>query len=204
MHTFETFLIRLSCLAFITVSWTYFKMKLISNHYCSATVLCMCLCGYFFPQESEGGLYVCMNTFLGFGREHVERHYRKTGQSVYMHLKRHVKEVRKTTGLIFHFSLVWLLQSWFLRDWHVDLLMPCQQDAIIVHICAEMNSFKHFICRCTFIHEYKVLICGCTSQQHSSRDGEKTTKLLRLHCYPVILIRSKNHEVTKLCVVKVK
>uniref|UniRef100_A0A8C1CEW2 Ubiquitin carboxyl-terminal hydrolase n=1 Tax=Cyprinus carpio carpio TaxID=630221 RepID=A0A8C1CEW2_CYPCA len=40
--------------------------------------------------ESEGGLYVCMNTFLGFGREHVERHYHKTGQSVYMHLKRHL------------------------------------------------------------------------------------------------------------------
>ncbi|XP_018615074.1 ubiquitin carboxyl-terminal hydrolase 13 isoform X1 [Scleropages formosus] len=46
--------------------------------------------------ESEGGLYVCMNTFLGFGREHVERHYRKTGQSVYMHLKRTIKE--KATG----------------------------------------------------------------------------------------------------------
>ncbi|KAJ8409410.1 hypothetical protein AAFF_G00228110 [Aldrovandia affinis] len=46
--------------------------------------------------ESEGGLYVCMSTFLGFGREHVERHYRKTGQSVYMHLKRTVKE--KSTG----------------------------------------------------------------------------------------------------------
>ncbi|XP_061097803.1 ubiquitin carboxyl-terminal hydrolase 13-like isoform X1 [Conger conger] len=46
--------------------------------------------------ESEGGLYVCMSTFLGFGREHVERHYRKTGQSVYMHLKRTVKE--KATG----------------------------------------------------------------------------------------------------------
>ena len=55
------------------------------------------------PQESEGGLYVCMNTFLGFGREHVERHYRKTGQSVYMHLKRHVKEVRFTPVL--HFLL---------------------------------------------------------------------------------------------------
>ena len=53
------------------------------------------------PQESEGGLYVCMNTFLGFGREHVERHYRKTGQSVYMHLKRHVKEVRFTPALHF-------------------------------------------------------------------------------------------------------
>ncbi|RXM30525.1 Ubiquitin carboxyl-terminal hydrolase 13 [Acipenser ruthenus] len=46
--------------------------------------------------ESEGGLYVCMNTFLGFGREHVERHYRKTGQCVYMHLKRTFKE--KATG----------------------------------------------------------------------------------------------------------
>ncbi|KAK3574764.1 hypothetical protein QTP86_017512 [Hemibagrus guttatus] len=54
-------------------------------------------CAFSFESpESEGGLYVCMNTFLGFGREHVERHYRKTGQSVYMHLKRHVKE--KATG----------------------------------------------------------------------------------------------------------
>ncbi|KAI4829450.1 hypothetical protein KUCAC02_023490 [Chaenocephalus aceratus] len=54
-------------------------------------------CAFSFDSpESEGGLYVCMNTFLGFGREHVERHYRKTGQSVYMHLKRHVKE--RNTG----------------------------------------------------------------------------------------------------------
>lgn len=37
---------------------------------------------------------MCMNTFLGFGREHIERHYRKTGQCVYLHLKRHVIEVR--------------------------------------------------------------------------------------------------------------
>uniref|UniRef100_A0A669BNQ4 Ubiquitin carboxyl-terminal hydrolase n=1 Tax=Oreochromis niloticus TaxID=8128 RepID=A0A669BNQ4_ORENI len=57
-------------------------------------------CAFSFDSpESEGGLYVCMNTFLGFGREHVERHYRKTGQSVYMHLKRHVKEVRLPPAL---------------------------------------------------------------------------------------------------------
>lgn len=37
---------------------------------------------------------MCTNTFLGFGREHIERHYRKTGQCVYLHLKRHVVEVR--------------------------------------------------------------------------------------------------------------
>uniref|UniRef100_A0A8C6IJS7 Ubiquitin carboxyl-terminal hydrolase n=1 Tax=Mus spicilegus TaxID=10103 RepID=A0A8C6IJS7_MUSSI len=49
--------------------------------------------------NSEGGLYVCMNTFLAFGREHVERHFRKTGQSVYMHLKRHMREkVRGASG----------------------------------------------------------------------------------------------------------
>ncbi|XP_074403490.1 ubiquitin carboxyl-terminal hydrolase 13 [Zonotrichia albicollis] len=42
--------------------------------------------------DSEGGLYVCMNTFLGFGREHIERHYRKTGQCVYLHLKRHLRQ----------------------------------------------------------------------------------------------------------------
>ncbi|XP_048362758.1 ubiquitin carboxyl-terminal hydrolase 13 isoform X2 [Sphaerodactylus townsendi] len=47
---------------------------------------------------SEGGLYVCMKTFLGFGREHVERHYRKTGQSVFMHLKRHASEVTGASG----------------------------------------------------------------------------------------------------------
>ncbi|NXI07990.1 UBP13 hydrolase, partial [Irena cyanogastra] len=46
--------------------------------------------------DSEGGLYVCMNTFLGFGREHMERHYRKTGQCVYLHLKRHA--IQKVPG----------------------------------------------------------------------------------------------------------
>ncbi|XP_043926319.1 ubiquitin carboxyl-terminal hydrolase 13 isoform X2 [Protopterus annectens] len=50
-------------------------------------------CAFSFDSpESEGGIYVCMNTFLGFGLEHVERHYRRTGQCVYMHLKRHIKE----------------------------------------------------------------------------------------------------------------
>ncbi|XP_038672538.1 ubiquitin carboxyl-terminal hydrolase 13 [Scyliorhinus canicula] len=54
-------------------------------------------CAFSFDSpESEGGLYVCMSTFLGFGREHVERHYRKTGQCVYIHLKRTIKE--KATG----------------------------------------------------------------------------------------------------------
>ncbi|XP_029835830.1 ubiquitin carboxyl-terminal hydrolase 5 isoform X1 [Ixodes scapularis] len=44
--------------------------------------------------ESEGGLYVCLNTFLGFGRKHVERHYARTGNAVYLHLKTVKKELK--------------------------------------------------------------------------------------------------------------
>ncbi|VFV18461.1 ubiquitin carboxyl-terminal [Lynx pardinus] len=50
--------------------------------------------------ESEGGLYICMNTFLGFGKQYVERHFNKTGQRVYLHLRRtrRPKEEDTTTG----------------------------------------------------------------------------------------------------------
>uniref|UniRef100_A0A3B3DKM5 Ubiquitin carboxyl-terminal hydrolase n=1 Tax=Oryzias melastigma TaxID=30732 RepID=A0A3B3DKM5_ORYME len=44
--------------------------------------------GFFFPQESEGGLYVCMNSFLGFGSQYVERHHARTGQRAYLHITR--------------------------------------------------------------------------------------------------------------------
>ncbi|KAL3215825.1 hypothetical protein MRX96_033440 [Rhipicephalus microplus] len=43
--------------------------------------------------ESEGGLYVCLNTFLGFSKKYVERRYAKTGNAVYLHLKTTKKEV---------------------------------------------------------------------------------------------------------------
>uniref|UniRef100_A0A3B5K7V1 Ubiquitin carboxyl-terminal hydrolase n=1 Tax=Takifugu rubripes TaxID=31033 RepID=A0A3B5K7V1_TAKRU len=42
----------------------------------------------FASPESEGGLYVCMNSFLGFGSQYVERHYARTGQRAYLHIKR--------------------------------------------------------------------------------------------------------------------
>lgn len=75
---------------------TCFPHIFVVSHLCSALTIALVCFGL---QESEGGLYVCMNTFLGFGREHVERHYRKTGQSIYMHLKRHVREVGLATAL---------------------------------------------------------------------------------------------------------
>ncbi|XP_077998917.1 ubiquitin carboxyl-terminal hydrolase 5-like [Glandiceps talaboti] len=50
-------------------------------------------CFSFDNPESETGLYVCMNTFLGFGKEHVMRHFHKTGSSLYLHLKR-VKKLK--------------------------------------------------------------------------------------------------------------
>uniref|UniRef100_UPI00398EA554 ubiquitin carboxyl-terminal hydrolase 5-like n=1 Tax=Pristiophorus japonicus TaxID=55135 RepID=UPI00398EA554 len=46
-------------------------------------------CAFSFDSpESEGGLYICMNTFLGFGKQFVQKHYQKTGQRAYLHLRR--------------------------------------------------------------------------------------------------------------------
>ncbi|KDR23210.1 ubiquitin carboxyl-terminal hydrolase 5 [Zootermopsis nevadensis] len=43
--------------------------------------------------ETDTGLYVSLNSFLGFGRDYVERNYRKTGNAVYLHIRREKKEV---------------------------------------------------------------------------------------------------------------
>uniref|UniRef100_A0A671QD03 Ubiquitin carboxyl-terminal hydrolase n=1 Tax=Sinocyclocheilus anshuiensis TaxID=1608454 RepID=A0A671QD03_9TELE len=46
-------------------------------------------CAFSFASpESDGGLYVCMNSFLGFGSKYVERHHAKTGQRAYLHITR--------------------------------------------------------------------------------------------------------------------
>ncbi|XP_028280205.1 ubiquitin carboxyl-terminal hydrolase 5-like isoform X2 [Parambassis ranga] len=42
----------------------------------------------FASPESEGGLYVCMNSFLGFGSQYVDRHYARSGQRAYLHITR--------------------------------------------------------------------------------------------------------------------
>ncbi|XP_042345251.1 ubiquitin carboxyl-terminal hydrolase 5 isoform X1 [Plectropomus leopardus] len=42
----------------------------------------------FSSPETEGGLYVCMNSFLGFGSQYVERHHARTGQRAYFHITR--------------------------------------------------------------------------------------------------------------------
>ena len=46
-------------------------------------------------QESETGLYVCMNKFLGFGRKYVEAYHEKTGRTLFLHLRRIKKEIEK-------------------------------------------------------------------------------------------------------------
>lgn len=48
---------------------------------------------WYVKQESHGGLYVCLATFLGFCEEHVRLHISKTSHRVFMHLKK-VKKVR--------------------------------------------------------------------------------------------------------------
>lgn len=47
--------------------------------------------------ETETGLYVSLTSFLGFGHSHVERYYRKTGHSVFLHMRRERREVSSPT-----------------------------------------------------------------------------------------------------------
>lgn len=51
-----------------------------------------------------------MNTFLGFGKQYVEKHYQKTGQRVYLHLKRtrklvKYKKKKKKSNLFWNWEL---------------------------------------------------------------------------------------------------
>lgn len=84
---------------------------------------------------------MCLNSFLGFGREHVERHYRKTGQSVYMHLKRHVKEVRTVTT--FFFKLIAGLNFFF--KFHRN-----SKSVVVYFILHSKGTCTYWIC-----HTYK-------------------------------------------------
>ncbi|XP_028836946.1 ubiquitin carboxyl-terminal hydrolase 5 isoform X1 [Denticeps clupeoides] len=52
----------------------------------------------FSSPESEGGLYVCMNSFLGFGSQYVERHHARTGQRAYLHITRVRKATKEDDG----------------------------------------------------------------------------------------------------------
>merc|ERR1712227_584051 len=51
-----------------------------------------CLFSFDTP-ESENGLYICMNSFLGFGQKHVERNFLKTGNAVYLQHRIIKKEI---------------------------------------------------------------------------------------------------------------
>lgn len=37
---------------------------------------------------SDGGLYVCMSSYLSFGRNYVEKYFQKTGHDIFLHLKK--------------------------------------------------------------------------------------------------------------------
>ncbi|KAG9355774.1 hypothetical protein JZ751_000615 [Albula glossodonta] len=56
-------------------------------------------CAFSFANpEAEGGIYVCMNSFMGFGTQYVERHHTKTGQRAFLHIKRTRKAQDKDTN----------------------------------------------------------------------------------------------------------
>ncbi|KAE8672069.1 Ubiquitin carboxyl-terminal hydrolase 14 [Hibiscus syriacus] len=56
-------------------------------------------CLSFDSPRSEGGLFVDMNTFLAFGKDHVAWNYEKTGNPVYLHIKQTQKLVSEDRPL---------------------------------------------------------------------------------------------------------
>ncbi|GMI74175.1 ubiquitin-specific protease 14, TITAN6, TARANI, phosphate deficiency root hair defective1 [Hibiscus trionum] len=56
-------------------------------------------CLSFDSPRSEGGLFVDMNTFLAFGKDHVAWNYEKTGNPVYLHIKQTKKLVSEDRPL---------------------------------------------------------------------------------------------------------
>ncbi|KAL3861427.1 hypothetical protein ACJMK2_007461 [Sinanodonta woodiana] len=53
-------------------------------------------CTYSFDNpESPDGLYVCMNQFIGLGKKYVELYSKKTGNSVFLNIKRRRQELPK-------------------------------------------------------------------------------------------------------------
>uniref|UniRef100_A0A8C7HSG9 Ubiquitin carboxyl-terminal hydrolase n=1 Tax=Oncorhynchus kisutch TaxID=8019 RepID=A0A8C7HSG9_ONCKI len=65
----------------------------------------------FSSPESEGGLYVCMNSFLGFGSQYVDRHHTRSGQRAYLHISRTRKAPINETDIICLFTLLLLSVS---------------------------------------------------------------------------------------------
>jgi len=58
-------------------------------------------------QDNESGLFICLKTFAGLGRDHVERYYRKTGYSVFLHMLRDKIEVYLLSSKYYvYFSLL--------------------------------------------------------------------------------------------------
>ncbi len=44
---------------------------------------------------SDGGLYVCLQTFLGFGKKYVEKYSSKTGRHLFLHMKKNKRPVKE-------------------------------------------------------------------------------------------------------------
>ena len=57
---------------------------------------------FFSFQKSEHGLYVCLNSFFGFGKKYVETYSAKTGRKLFLHMKqvkKPPKEAEEESGI---------------------------------------------------------------------------------------------------------
>lgn len=86
-----------------------------------------------FGQRSEGGLYVDMCSFLGFGKDFVRWNFEKTGNPVYLHIQQQRKPVpedrplKKPTLLAIGNNLLSFISLKFGKSWN------------FVNICSKFN-----------------------------------------------------------------
>ena len=53
-------------------------------------------------KESDGGLYVCLNDFLGFALKYVDLHYQKTKNGIYLQIVNVPKPVCDVFSIFFN------------------------------------------------------------------------------------------------------
>ena len=76
----------------------FFSMNSYEIYGCKQFISYLCLSpslSLSFPKESEGGLFVCLNTFMGFSRQFVEIYHSKTGHRLFLNIQTFKSPVEK-------------------------------------------------------------------------------------------------------------
>lgn len=101
-------------------TWSYFSSY--------SLVIELCVLIFLLSKESKEGLFICMNTFLGFGAEFVPLHYQRTGYRIFLNVKKIKRQVWLSRYVEFFFPtglFVVTGRYWWIRRWYY---LFCQEN----------------------------------------------------------------------------